>query len=458
MSTPMFEQYHRLKAAHPEALLFFRMGDFYELFFDDAREAAGLLELTLTSRNKNDPEPIPMAGVPHHAAASYIQKLVEAGRRVAIAEQVEDPALAKGLVRREVTRVVTPGVAFDSRVLDQRVPNYLAALATHEGRFGVAVLDCSTGDFQGTEVGSLVAALSELARLEPREVLVGPGFDPRDLRRHLKGILQSPPVTGSFDDGVARGLLIKRGLEVPSAPALARAAGAALAYGLAMTGGELPNVRDLRTWVTRGFMVLDDTTRRNLELVRTQRTLQRKGSLLHLVDRTCTAMGGRRLREWLGFPLLDLERIAQRQLAIHTLVEEIDVREQVEWALQQVADVERIVSRVTQGTANARDLAALATTLEALPDLVSACRGLKPLEAHLPEDLTQDVKADIQAWLVDEPPILITEGGLIREGAHAELDQLVGLAMDGVGVLGDLEQREREASGITTLKLRQNKV
>lgn len=458
MTTPMFEQYHRLKAAHPEALLFFRMGDFYELFFDDAREAAQLLELTLTARNKKDPEPIPMAGVPHHAAASYIQRLVEQGRRVAIAEQVEDPALAKGLVKREVTRVVTPGIAFDSRMLDQRTPNYLGALSRHADRFGVAVLDCSTGDFLGTEVTTLEAAVSELARLEPREILLQDGVSAATLKRWMKGVVLSPAVLGSFEDGAARGLLIQRGLEVPQGGALTRAAGAALAYGLEMTGGGLPNVRELRTWSTHGFMVLDETTRRNLELVRTQRTLKRKGSLLHLLDRTCTAMGSRRLREWLGFPLLDLALIESRQRAVHALVEEIDIREQLEWALRQVSDIERIASRVAQGTAHARDLASLGATLDALPDLVGYCSDILPLRTLLPGDLAQDLKVDIQSWLVEEPPIALTEGGLIREGAHAELDELIQLSVDGVGVLNELEQRERESSGIPTVKLRRNKV
>lgn len=456
--TPMFEQYHRLKASHPNALLFFRMGDFYELFFDDAKVASQALELTLTARNKHDTVPIPMAGVPHHAAASYIQRLVDAGHRVAIAEQVEDAALAKGLVRREVTRVVTPGIAFDSRMLEQRTPNYLGAVAEVDGRFGVAVLDCSTGDFLGTEVEGLEAAVSELARLEPKEVVLGPGVTPAQLKRWMKGVLVSPAVPDSFEDGHARGLLIRRELVVPEGQATASAAGAALAYGLAMSGAELPNVTELRTYSTQGFMVLDETTRRNLEIVRTQRTLRRKGSLLHLVDRTSTAMGGRLLREWLGFPLLDLAQIERRQRAVHALVENIDVREQLDWALRQVSDIERITSRVAQGTAHARDLAALASTLEAIPDLVATCSHLPEVSDSLPTDLVGDVRADIQQWLVEEPPITITDGGLLKKGANDDLDELIQLSVDGVGLLGGLEQREREASGITTLKLKNNKV
>jgi DNA mismatch repair protein MutS len=457
--TPMFEQYHRLKAVRPDALLFFRMGDFYELFFDDARVAAEVLELTLTARNKKDPEPIPMAGVPHHAAASYIQRLVDAGYRVAIAEQVEDPALAKGLVRREITRVVTPGIAFDSRTLDQRTPNYLATLALGEGgAYGIAVLDCSTGDFLATEVRTVDEAISEIARLEPKELIVDPEIDLSPIRRRAKHLVLSPPVDDSFADAHAKGLLIRRELEVPEGVAATRAAGAALAYGLAMTGGDLPNVGRLRTYATKGFMVLDATTRRNLELVRTQRTLRRKGSLLHLIDRTSTAMGGRLLREWLGFPLMDPKRIQARQAAVAVLVDEIDVREQLEWALKEVADLERIATRVAQGTAHARDLAAIARTLESVPDLVSICGSLRDLAPLLPSDLAPDVRDDIQGWLVDEPPIGLSDGGVIRPGAHAELDELLQLTVDGVGVLGELEQRERDASGIATLKLKRNKV
>lgn len=446
--TPMFEQYQRLKDSAPDSLLFFRMGDFYELFYEDAKIASRELELTLTARNKGDPNAIPMAGVPHHAAAGYIERLIQAGFRVAIAEQVEDPALTKTLVRREVVRIITPGVVQDTSNLDQRTPNYLAAISSHAGRFGVAALDCSTGDFLATSTATLDEAAAEVSRLEALELLVQPGLDGAPLKRWVKGVRQSPPVEGSFANGT------------PGVPdeAAGRACAAARAYGEAMSGGALPQVKPVRLYSTEGFMVVDDTSRRNLELSRTLRTQKRKGSLLHLLDRTRTPMGGRLLRHWLAFPLLDLREIRSRQDAVTIFTEDRGLREQVAEALRPVMDMERIASRVRLGTANGRDLASLALALEAAPTLNRVCAGLSALQGQLPDDLMHDVRSDIQRWLVDEPPAALSEGGLIRNGVHAELDALTELSLNGVAVLSELEQRERAASGIPTLKLRSNKV
>jgi DNA mismatch repair protein MutS len=463
MPTPMFEQYERLKAVNPNALLFFRMGDFYELFFDDARVAARELDLTLTARNKQDPDPIPMAGVPHHAAAGYIQRLIECGYRVAIAEQVEDPALAKGLVKREVVRVVTPGVVLDPTQLDQRTPNYLAAVCrvpTADGeRWGVALLDASTGELLGTEVGSADEAGAELGRLEPREVLYSNANIERELKRWVRGVVTSPPVEGSFEVQAARSVAQQILGSIPDVgDALLCAVGGALAYGVFVSGGELDNVSELAVYTASGFMVLDDTTRRNLELTRTIRTQRRKGSLLHLLDRTATAMGGRRLREWMAFPLLQPEAIASRRAGVTAFVDEPGIREEARELLGHVADIERIVARVTQGTAHARDLAALSRALEVVPDIVALCGSESGLKARLPSDLAQDVKDDIQRWLVAEPPQVLTEGGLVPSGAHEELDRLTRLSLDGVSVLSELEERERAASDIPSLKLKRNKV
>jgi len=460
MSTPMFEQYNRLKAANPGALLFFRMGDFYEMFFEDAKIAARELDLTLTARNKSDPDPTPMAGVPHHAAGGYIQRLVEAGYRVAIAEQVEDPALAKGLVKREVVRIVTPGVVLDPTQLEQRTPNYLAAVARVGELYGVALLDCSTGELKTTSVATLDEAGAEIGRLEPREILYMNAAIERELKRWTRGVLTSPAIDGSFESEVARetitGVLgsLPEGLNAAQVAAV----GAALAYGLGVSGGDLDNVTTLQVYRASGFMVLDETTRRNLELVRTLRTAKRKGSLLHLIDRSITAMGGRRLREWMAFPLLDLQGIAERRAAVTAFVDEPGIREEVRGLFRHVADIERIVARITQRTAHARDIASLGRALEVVPDLVAACGNESGLQAELPTDLCQDVKEDIQRWLVSEPPQLMTDGGLVPTGAHAELDRIIQISLDGVSILADLEERERRSSGIPTLKLRRNKV
>ncbi|MEZ4319100.1 MAG: DNA mismatch repair protein MutS [Myxococcota bacterium] len=460
MTTPMFEQWDRLKSANPTALLFFRMGDFYELFYDDAKVAARELDLTLTARNKGDPNAVPMAGVPHHAASGYIQRLIEAGHRVAIAEQVEDPALAKGLVRREIVRIVTPGVVLDPTQLDQRSPNYLATVVKVGDRYGVGLLDCSTGELKGTEVRTSEQAGAELARLEPREILYSNAGLARDLKRWTRGAVESPAIDGSFDDGPARSVIVATLGSLPAglSPATISAVGAALSYGREVSGGVLDNVTSLELYQAAGFMVLDETTRRNLELVRTLRTAKRKGSLLHLLDQTVTAMGGRRLREWMAFPLLDPSAIAVRQASVGAFVREPGLREEVRALLDQVADIERIVARVTQGTAHARDLASLGRALGVVPGIVDVCGREPGLHAELPSDLVQDVKGDIQQWLVAEPPQIMTEGGLVPSGAHPELDQLTQLALDGMSVLSELEERERAASGIPSLKLRSNKV
>ena len=464
MSTPMFQQYAELKSQHPDAVLFFRMGDFYEVFYEDAELCSRALDLTLTARNKHDDRPIPMAGVPHHAAPGYVTRLTEQGHKVAIAEQVEDPAAAKGLVRREVVRVVTPGVVYDPTTLRAETHNWLVALCrpVPEGPVGLAFLDASTGDLRLTEVHQLPVALAEVVRLEPREVLVGPGIGDVDwkdagspvlshmedeawtleeARREVAHVCGADAASFGIDDGV--GLC---------------AAGAALRYARDRLGGNLSTIHHPVPYRVDGFMVLDRTTRRNLELTRTVIDGRRKGSLLSLLDKAATSMGSRLLEEWLAFPLIDRAAIAGRQGAVAELVEQPRTRDDLREALKHVADIERIGARVGQGTAHARDLAALARTLHAAPLAVRAAQGLRSLHGLLPSDLCDDVAADLHTWIVDDPPISLTEGGLIRSGAHAELDELTRLSLEGVGIIGEVEQRERKATGISSLRIRKNKV
>lgn len=471
----MFDQFNALKAENPDAILFFRMGDFYETFFEDAEVTAQVLELTLTARNKQDDQPIPMAGVPHHAAAGYVQRLVDAGYRVAIAEQVEDPAQAKGLVRRAVVRVVTPGVVLDPGSLAAREPNYLGAVHRTRAGYGLAFLDVSTGDLRLTSVDDLDAVRGELQRLEPKEALLSPALAEeaeglRALLEHL-GALVSAVADDAWDVGEATrelsgrlGVARLEGFGVtPGEPGLG-AAGACLRYarhrlrGATEGGDGLGNLHTLRTWRPGGFMVVDEVTRRNLELVRTLRTGQRKGSLLGLLDRTRTAMGSRRLREWLAFPLRDRDALVRRQLAVEALLERPDRRAALRDALRTVADIERIGARVAQGTANARDLAGLRRSLEALPSVVEAVGDLPEVSGHLPDDRCADVLDDLAHWLVDDPPQALTEGGLIARGADAELDEIVEIALEGRGVIARMEAAERERTGIPSLKIKRNKV
>ncbi len=466
----MFDQFMALKRQNPDAILFYRMGDFYETFFEDAVITARVLELTLTSRNKNDPDPVPMAGVPHHAAAGYIQRMVDAGYRIAIADQVEDPATAKGLVRREVVRVVTPGVVLDPSSLAAREPSWLVGVVATSKGFGLAALEVSTGDLRLTSVDDLAALLGELHRLEPKEALLGPKLAPDDdaairatLERHRT--LVSEVEAGAWEPSEARreletllGVADLAGFGVRRDEAGVRAAGAVVRYARQRLVDRLGNVQRIRTWRPGSFLVIDDATRRNLEIVRSMRDGGRSGSLLGLLDKARSAMGSRLLREWLSFPLLDLRAIGARQEAIAALLERPDVRETVARALSKVSDVERITARVAQQSAHARDLLGLKRTLESLPEIVAALADVPSVGALIPGDRAQDVLDDLTTWLAEDPPLALTEGGLIRAGAHAELDELSMLAAEGLGVIRKVEEREREATGITSLKIRHTSV
>jgi DNA mismatch repair protein MutS len=468
MTTPMFEQYATLKRGCPEAILFFRMGDFYECFFSDAEVVAQELDLTLTARNKRDPDPIPMAGVPHHAATNYIQRLVNKGHRVAIAEQVEDPAKAKGLVRREIVRVVTPGIVLDPTALESRAPNYVMGIARPDAHgYGLAFIDLSTGDFRITEVGSAAEVIAEVHRMEPREALVDPAVDDEAIAKVLsvQGVTVSkvPADVWEIRGSVAR---IQRVLNVESLAGFGVAdghkglcaGGATLSYAEDLTKTGIRNLHRLQSYRVSNYMVTDDSTKRNLELVRTMLGGQRKGSLLHLIDKTGCAMGSRMLREWLSFPLLHVDRIQKRQQAIAGIVKNGSARDTLQRALKEVADLERICARVVQGTAHARDLVALRRSLEAVPSLVAAGREIGALSEVLPTDHCEDIARELGHWLVDDPPMGLSEGGFIRRGAHEELDEILEISVEGVGIITRLEATERENTGISTLKIRRNKV
>ncbi|MFT7522008.1 MAG: DNA mismatch repair protein MutS, partial [Kiritimatiellia bacterium] len=465
--TPMFKQFHELKAKQPDAILFFRMGDFYEVFYDDAELCSRVLDITLTARNKTG-DPIPMAGVPHHAAAGYVQRLTDEGYRVAIAEQVEDPALAKGLVRRDIVRVVTPGIVLNPTNLASREPNHIVAVADNGESIGVAFLDISTGDLRCTQVEGVAAAIAEVHRMEPKEALISPGLQnnkplAKALARHgtLISRVEDEAWTQIEATGELRELLGVRSLSgfgVTDDQIAVHAAGALARYGRQMSGERVGNIHALRYYEPLGFMVIDDTTRRNLEIHRTMLGGHRKGTLLWLLDKTGTAMGSRLLKEWLAFPLLDVAKIRSRQRAVAALVEDAVARDDLRSALKQIADIERIGARITQSTANARDLAALGRSLSAAPDAVSSVAGIADLVPRLPRDTCIDLAEELGAWLVDDPPVSLTEGGLLRRGVHDELDELISMSLEGVGYIDRMEGRERHDTGIGSLKIRKNKV
>jgi len=469
----MFRQYRAAKARYPGAILLFRMGDFYEMFFEDAQRAAPLLGIALTSRSKPPEEPIPMCGVPHHAVDSYITRLVEAGHKVAICEQMVDPATVKGLVPREVIRVVTPGTNLDPDAVDARSGQYLAAVVPPGeggGPWGLAAADLTTGELLGCALEHAAAVRTELARLEPKEILV-PRGGVAALREAIPAagdarVSEGEP--GADDAEMARAELARRlGEEVAaqaeaelSVPAL-RAAGLAVAY-LAATQPNLPlPVRRLVATSPAEDLILDETAQAHLELLRTTRG-EKRGSLLDLLDRCRTPMGARLLRQWLLRPLCRVDRIRRRQDVVAALVEAPAARAALRDALGRIRDLPRLASRAVLGVASPRDLGALRDSLDHVPAVEAAVADVAfapdVAAAVPPGDSCRDLADELGRALVPDPPHSAKDGGLIQGGYNAELDELVELAEHGKDRLAELERREREATGIASLKLRFNRV
>lgn len=462
--TPMMEQYLKVKAEVPDAFLFFRLGDFYEMFFEDAVNAARELEITLTGRGGGAEERIPMCGVPYHSAESYIARLIEKGYKVAICEQVEDPATAKGVVRREIVRIVTPGTVMDGRTLGDGRNNFIACVAADPrgGGYGFAVGDMTTGELYVSETESSPAALiDELNVYGPAELLAEPdtlrAIEP-GLRPMMPALVTTP--WSREEDG-----LLERHFgeaQLAQLGPMARTSLARLMVYLNETQKRsLLHLRTIRIHESRNHLVMDPFTRRNLELVETVRDRSKKGSLLWLLDKTVTSMGGRMLRRWIDKPLTDCGRIEERLEAVDRLVNQLIVREEVRQQLRDVYDLERLVARVAYGSANARDLVALKLSLARVPMLreLAAESGSDTLR-RLVEGL--DECADVRGWIeeaiVDDPPVSVREGGMIKSGYHAHLDQLHEAGTNGKRWIAELERSEREATGIKSLKVGFNKV
>ena len=469
-TTPMFRQYHDIKSRYRDAILMFRMGDFYEMFYEDALAASKALQITLTSRGKGTGSAAPMCGVPYHAADVYIARLTDAGFRVAICEQLEDPAKVKGLVKRDVVRMVTPGTITDTRHLEAGEPNSLAALTAGPDGLGVAWVDLSTGDFRlacftGEHAPRQAADL--LARFNCRELLLPEDLDltlPDPMDRVLLGRRES----WRFGSRRAREALTRRfgtahlaGFGVDEMDEALGAAGALLDYLEETQKAELTHIDRITPFQEEDHLILDSTTLANLEVLRTQREGKRRGSLLGIVDRTVTAMGGRLLKERLIHPLRDPERICERLDAVQELLAQGALRQQMRQALARIADLERLLARLTLGTANPRDLWSLGTSLSLLPSLRTLGEGVTaiPLRLELDEmDPLEDVAELLARALVDEPPTHLRDGGVIRDGHDADLDNLRRLSRDGKQFIAEIEARERKRTGITSLKVRYNRV
>ncbi len=474
----MMGQYLQAKRAHPDCIVLFRMGDFYEMFGEDAREGAALLDLVVTSRDREEPK-MPMAGVPHHALEQYLGRLLKAGRKVAICEQMEDPSKAKGIVRREVTRVVTPGTVFDPGLLDDRANNFLAAVVRLDGRFAVALADVSTGEFQALEVlGGEAEVALELLRARAAEVIAPAGAPYVELLSRALSAQGGPPVAAwraeAFHPAVAGELLRQRfalatleGLGIEEGSAAAAAAGAALAYVEASQMGKPSALRPPRPVSSASFLDMDPVTQRNLELIANLRDGSTKGTLVSLLDRTATPMGGRLLRGWLQRPLLDPAAIGARQGAVAFLFDNAMLRERLRRELAGVRDLERLTSRTSAGYATPRDLTALRASLAAVASVKEALSGgggaardrgplLRELIGRL-DDLPP-LRTELDRAVVDDPPATATEGGLIRPGYSEELDKIKGDSKGARDWVNGLQARERERTAIKTLKVGYNRV
>jgi len=461
--TPMMQQYLRIKAEHPELLLFYRMGDFYELFFDDAHKAAELLDITLTARGNSNGAPIPMAGVPYHAAEGYLARLLKGGVAVAICEQIGDPATSKGPVERKVVRVLTPGTLTDEALLDSKQENLLVAISRKKDQYGLAVAEISSGRFDVCQHQSLADLLADLARLQPAEILIDDSHGDT-LNSYNKQLKFVPEWHFGLDAARRRlcehfGTTDLKGFGCDDLPLAIMAAGCLLNYAQQTHRTALPQLRKISVETPADSIRIDPQSRRNLEL---EQNLSggRENTLLSVLDNTVTPMGTRLLRRWLLQPKRDLTTLQQRQAAIGNLIEQ-DVIAAVQTLLKPLGDIERIVTRVALSSARPRDFVQLRRMLTALPNLHQSLSGtqarlLKQIDRELgtfPELLELLNRA-----IIEEPPVLIRDGGVIAEGYHAELDRLRNLHLNANDFLRDLEQRERERTGVSTLKVGYNKV
>ncbi|MDO4512547.1 MAG: DNA mismatch repair protein MutS [Lachnospiraceae bacterium] len=470
--TPMMQQYLKTKEEYPDCILFYRLGDFYEMFFEDAKIVSKELELTLTGKSCGLEERAPMCGVPYHAVDTYLSKLVSKGYKVAICEQVEDPKLAKGIVKREVIRVVTPGTNLNIQSLEETKNNYLMSVAYLENSIGLSIADVLTGDYYLTEVEDLRKLLDEIYKYSPSEIICNDAFmvcgiDLEELRSRIQ-VCINPLEARLFDEESCKRALLKHfrvtvltGLGIEDFPSGIIAAGAMLQYLLETQKVSLDNFTHIYPYLTSKYMLLDSSTRRNLELTETLRDKSKRGSLLWVLDKTKTAMGARTLRHYLEQPLLEKEQIENRLDAIEAFCKASVSRDELREYLNPIYDLERLMGKISYKTANPRDLIALRNSLHMLPAIKMVLGEFEADELHtLYEniDTLEDLYHLIDASIMDEPPILVRDGGIIKEGFNETIDQLRNAKTEGKNWLAALEEEDRERTGIKNLRIKYNKV
>ena len=470
--TPMMKQYMQTKEEYKDCILFYRLGDFYEMFFDDALTASKELEITLTGKNCGLEERAPMCGIPYHAVDSYLNRLVSKGYKVAICEQVEDPKTAKGIVKREVIRVVTPGTNLDTQGLDETKNNYIMCIVYMADRYGLSVADVTTGEYLVTELDSQTQLMDELYKFMPSEIVCNEAFymsglDLDDLKNRLHMAIYSLEAW-YFDDALCRETLQEHfkvasleGIGLSDYECGMIASGALLKYLEETQKNSLSHMSRLTRYATGNYMVLDSATRRNLELVETLREKQKRGSLLWVLDKTKTAMGARTLRKYVEQPLIDKESIVKRLDAVAELKDNAICREEIREYLNPVYDLERLVGKITYQSANPRDLIAFQSSISMLPSVKCI---LKDMESDLLKEIYEELDpleelCDLVGRAIqEEPPLAMKEGGIIKDGYNEEVDRLRKAKSEGKNWLADLETKEREKTGIKNLRIRYNKV
>lgn len=470
--TPMMQHYLKTHEEYKDCILFYRLGDFYEMFFDDAKVVSKELELTLTGKSCGAEERAPMCGIPYHAAETYLTRLVKKGYKVAICEQVEDPKLAKGMVKREVTRVVTPGTTLNAQALDETKNNYIMCIAYIGDHYGISSADITTGDYYVTEVDSERKLLDEVNKYQPTEIICNEAFyisgiDIDDMKNRM-GIVVYSLDAWYFSDETAQ-MTLKDHFKVRDLEGLGLAdydsgvvaAGALLKYLYETQKTTLSNLVAIHPYTTGKFMIIDSSTRRNLELVETLREKQKRGSLLWVLDKTRTAMGARTLRSFVEQPLIERTEIEERYDAIDEFNTNAITREEIREYLNPVYDLERLITRVTYQTANPRDLIAFRNSIHMLPPIKTLMSDFQsPLLKRLYEqlDTLDELYELIERSIAEEPPLTLHDGGILKEGYNEEVDRLRKAKTDGKSWLADLEAKEREKTGIKNLKIKYNKV